>query len=232
MKAGDGGATVDTERAEIWCATHRGAAPECARAMRDTGFRVNLIEGVSDTALARNLTLTRAVARCSAEVVIMCDDDMVFEPGKAHKLAELALRLDSPVSGLYVLKSGHSAAWPYKPGADWQEARWLTGLGFLAIPLSHLRALAEKSIECDGRGTGDPFVTAFCWSGPRVPEASEGRDGAYWESEDYCLTRRLGGVVLAPMGVGHLKFVPLVPSLDSIAEVERGRVVGQKEKVS
>jgi hypothetical protein len=187
--------------------------------MEVSGYPHAFIKGVSDTALARNITLSRAL-RDAAEpdVVLMLDDDMIVPRNVSRQLVAWAHELGHPVSAVYLTESKAAAAFRYRDGEDWRAARWVTGLGALAIPLMRLRELAEKSSFLKGSAERED-IFAFCWSGPGVLRP----DGPLeWLSEDYCLTGRLGGVLLAPVAVGHIKTAALWPDDTTLQRVREG----------
>lgn len=196
------------------CATNRPMAPE-ARAsidrLRDLGVAYLEQRGFTDVALARNVSLTRAVGLIGQEYVLMVDDDIVFTPDQAEELLS-AVHPANPCSGVYVMPDGYIAAIPTH-----RANRWLTGLGFFGVRRSQLADLARRSELCRLR-PGD-FI-AFTWSGP----GSHGGQLGQWLSEDFRLCARLGGVSLLPIGVGHVKSRVLMPDADTLEHVARGQV--------
>lgn len=161
------------------------------------------LDDVGDITLARNLGLTRALTvmmgKASRFDVLLCvDDDMLFTVDQAQRLVDFVRAHDKPASGAYVLGTGAIAA------QHFQRDRWLTGCGFLAMHRLHLEKLAIESQR--GRPTADSreWLFEFCTSGFRVRALPEG-EMLVWEPEDFSLTRRLGGVVLLPMSLGHVK---------------------------
>jgi len=168
---------------------------------RDTG----------DVSLARNVALTlalRSMADGPHEAVLMIDDDMVFGREHAEAVVRHALARDVPTSACYVLPDGRLAA------THFAGERWLTGLGFLCIPRAQLFVLASQSTRFRGHRGAQDWLVEFTRSC-----ADQLIDGElHWESEDYRLTRRLGGVELLPIAVGHVKKRVLLPDQSALAE--------------
>lgn len=204
--------------AEIYCAAHRSVSDDTRKSLEMARLPFRLIVGISDTALARNITLTQAV-QSEADVIVMVDDDMVIPPECMHKLIEIAHREQVPTSGLYLTGKQQAAAYPLAELGDYLASRWVTGLGALAIPMPRLRELRDKSEVL----RGDPDdVIEFCWSGAGALPHDDPKAKRRWLSEDYCLTLRLGGCILAPVGVGHQKTIALWPDEASLRNVKAG----------
>jgi hypothetical protein len=160
-------------------------------------------EGTVDVALARNLALTAVVhalrGGTPADVVLMVDDDMAFEPEDVGAVAKHVRETGRPASAAYVMADGRLAARKV-------EQRWHTGLGFLALPASQLLELALSSPLFVGTPDG-ALVHEFTRAG--VVE----RDGKrVWSPEDFHFCERLGGVDLLSRRVAHMKVVPLRPN--------------------
>lgn len=178
--------------------------------------------GISDVTLARNRLFTSAVDYCDRfsqfDVVLCVDDDMVFDADVAHHIIETARTTGRPASAVYAAVDGHIAAAKLEGLQPDRLGRptWLVGLGFCAIPIAALRALratlAPVAINEHQR------IYAFCTSGPSP-------DGRYWESEDFSLCRRLGGVQLEAAAVGHVKRIPIWPDDATLARVAEGKAL-------
>lgn len=149
---------------------------------------VQLVEtcDVPDVSLARCLLLTTAMQRPS-DVVLVLDDDIVVTADQLQELARDALRLRCAVSARYARSDGHLAARRRRT-----DARWVTGLGCIAIPTPLLEGLDAPQFVVEG----DRIARLFC-----VAHVN----GGVWCPEDYHLSARLGGVVLSSIVVGHLK---------------------------
>jgi hypothetical protein len=177
--------------------------------------------GITDVTLARNLALSAAVnARSSRrggdfDMVLMVDDDMVFSWEQASQLVNHARLRNVAASAMYGTTMGTLAATRLKSGPG-EDQRWATGLGLLAVPMRLLLDLAERSEQFDFNGTKN---WGFTWS--------LAHGGNYW-SEDFTLCRRLGGVHLLPIAIGHLKTIPIYPDEETVQCVREGRrLVGE-----
>jgi hypothetical protein len=176
---------------------------------RDTG----------DVSLARNLALSMA---CQAlqngphEAVLMIDDDMVFTPEQAEALVTHALSREVAASACYVLSDGRLAA------THLSGDRWLTGLGFLAIPRSLLLAVASRATRFRAHRGSKDWVVEFTRSCADLVMDGE----PHWDPEDYRFTRQLGGCELLPIAVGHVKKRVLLPDhtkLSAFIAEEQGK---------
>jgi hypothetical protein len=182
-------------------------------AVRALGCAIVEQSGSSDVSFARNFALTGALIEASkknCDTVLMVDDDVVFTVEQASTLVAASRKLKAPCSGVYCDAHGHVSATPQPNG------RYLTVLGFLAIPTQLLLALAKES-------------PTFIWGGQKIVEFtyaksevadSEPRPDArprIWVGEDHRLTGRLGGAHLLPLVVGHVKKRILAPSDEELS---------------
>jgi len=155
------------------------------------------VEGVSDVAAARNILLTQAVQLGHGlDVLLLVDEDMLFTVEQATTVATAARESQQAVSGTYITNAGKLAHTPRDDGL------WLSGLGFLAVPMPLMQRLATALGLVQGLN-GMQFIP-FCQS--RVKEGSR-----RWFSEDYWFCDSLGGVRLLPVPIKHLKVVELSP---------------------
>lgn len=172
--------------------------------------------GSADVSLARNIALSgackalRSSAQGPRDVVLMVDDDMLFTVTDAEDLAEHARRTNVAASAMYATTLGTLAATRLQT-PEGEPQRWAAGLGLLAIPGPLLLELQDRSEAFEFMN--EPHH-GFTWS--------HAANGNYW-SEDYTLCRRLGGVHLLPIAVGHIKLVPLYPDEETIACIRDGR---------
>jgi hypothetical protein len=181
----------------------------------DGVLRVVRIAGVSDVCLARNRLLTAALDSFSDAKTVFClDDDIVFEPSDMRRVVELSRWSGRPVSGVYGSISGQLCATRH-PSLEPYEGKptYLVGLGFCAIPM---RRLLSVSAGLPRIQAGLEKIVPFCTSSPS-------ECGTYWASDDYSLSRRLGGVILEAVGVGHVKAVPLRPDAESLIRIASGQ---------
>ncbi len=210
----------------------------CLMALMKAGAQLVQQTGSADVALARNMALTMALrslvtlnraraeqrppanihpaaeAQWEAEplydTVLMVDDDMVFTLDQAQELVTHARETGVGASAMYATMNGTLAATRlFTPPPEQQ--RWLVGLGLLAIPGALLQKVAKASPSFDIHGEQQ---AEFTWSA-----TMRGR----WYSEDYTLCRRLGGVHLLPIAVGHLKTIPLYPAEETVTCIAEGR---------
>ena len=199
----------------------------CVQNLCNAGAQFSLQTGSADVALARNMCLTMALRGLTTinrerlrlpdwqdvplfDTVLMVDDDMEFTLEQAQELVTHARETGVPASAMYGTLNGTLAATRlFTPPPAPQL--WVVGLGLLAIPSSKLAELAKASPSFDIHGETQ---AEFTWSG-----VVHGR----WYSEDYMLTRRLGGVHLLPIPVGHLKTIPLYPAPETVACIREGK---------
>ncbi len=168
----------------------------------------------SDVTLARNLALSAACDHLRSmpdrDVVLMVDDDMIFSLTDAEELADHARSHKVPASAMYATTMGTLAACRLYT-APGERQRWVVGLGLLAIPAAALLELEQRSEPFDFMSTER---RGFTWS--------HAAHRAYW-SEDFTLCRRLGGVHLLPIGIGHMKTIPIYPDADTIERIRTDR---------
>lgn len=220
--------------AEIWCTTARGPSPQTERSCEATGWETRVVQGVSDTALARCVTATRCAMLGKSDVYLWVDDDMQFEKAAALRLVTLCAELELPVSAVYVGAGGAPTAAPIDSTdakIPWMGRRWVTGLGMIAIPRKALLELVKSSklVRAPGERPEEK-VAAVCWSGPGEIRL-HGAPWSAWISEDYCLTYRMGGAVLAPVAAGHIKAVTLTPHASVLRSIQDvGHYLGATEK--
>lgn len=206
-----------TPPAAIFCTSHRGPMHQTDMAMKATGLPHYTVQGVSDTALARNLCFSSALnmletGQLDVDVLVFVDDDMTFTPEGVSQLVDSARTMNEAVSAFYLLADGRGAARCIKKADDWVNARWYAGLGLMAVPVARLRALRDESEKLKAQKDLPP-IYAMTWSGPHEGE---------WMSEDYRFCHRLGGIIVAPIGAGHLKMQPILPHADSLTLVASG----------
>lgn len=173
-------------------------------------------QGTTDVTLARNLALSGTCIQLRADpsrdTVLMVDDDMVFTVEQAQELVDYSRGFCVAASAMYATAQTTLAATRLQTPAG-KVQRWVTGLGLLAIPALALLELEQRS---------EPFITSgrtnygFTWS--------MASGGQYW-SEDFTLCRRLGGVHLLPLAVGHLKMWPLYPDDHTVESIRTGRAL-------
>lgn len=193
------------ERTLLLLVTHRGLSDE-TRACIERLRCPNKIEvrGLANVCKARSYAFDQAVAHLDGtdvDTVLCLDDDMTFDVAAVARLVELSRRTGELVSGAAVTRDGVLAARP------WNDGRWLTGLACMAIPRARLDALAA---ELEPVGT----IRPWCLTGahPEIP--------GEWVGEDLWFCLRFGGALLAPVAIGHLKFMPLVPDEDTLARID------------
>jgi hypothetical protein len=168
----------------------------------------------TDVTLGRNLGLSAACAQLDRmpgrDLVLLVDDDIVFTLADAQALADHARATGWPASAMYSTRSGELAASEWgNYGAVGARPLWLTGLGLIAIPAAKLLALRSAS-ECFDEGDKYGFTRS-------------GVDGGQYLSEDFTLCKRLGGVHLLPVPVGHVKTIAIYPNDETVKAIREGR---------
>lgn len=220
------------DRVVVVVASYRGVGQPtqaCLRALERHGAHVITTTGIPDVALARNDVLTLALGRKrNADVFLLADDDMVWPLEAAAKLVGLARSTGEPWSAAYATADGSLAATPLDWHAERTDGLRMVGLGFCAIPVARLEALAKRLGTVIGP-QGKQLVP-FCQCSVVTPE-HDGRPR--WCSEDYWLCRSLGGVRLAPyVAAGHLKEVPLWPDDATLTRLAEGTALPPSEPPS
>lgn len=211
----------------ILVTSNRGAKKQTMQSIENCRARGAIcfqIAAGSDVTLARNLALSAVwrayrdgqLAPRVPEVLLLVDDDMVFELEAVAALIEHARTHGEPASAMYATMAGTLAATRVR---EW-PGFWLAGLGLLAIPWKLFAFLVEESQRFT-MGLDGLDQWAFTSSTWRPNDDDESKPGQ-WMSEDYTLCRRMGGVRLLPVAAGHLKEIPLWPDDETIAKVRDG----------
>jgi len=213
------------EKTVIAIPTHRGLtnAPtkECVRQLVAAGAEMRVGTGLADLAGGRSWLLSRCLESAEAQgrTCILCvDDDMVFTVADANKLIEFALEHNVAASAMYPTAEGRLAATRYvtkRQGALTVE-RFKVGLGFCAVPVKLLQSVRD-SFPGPASYTENGTIYPFCESRARYD-----REPAEWVAEDYDFSEKLGGVVLLPIAVGHLKTVPLYADQVTMERIANG----------
>lgn len=184
--------------------------------LRQAGAAYLAQRGTADVALARSIALTAACEALrehrSRDMILMLDDDMLCTVDQAQTLVDHARETGVAASAMYATTIGTLAATKL-PTPEGEAQRWVAGLGTLAVPAALLLELERKS---------DPFTFSSDKKKYTAFTSSRAENGEWW-SEDYTLCRRLGGVHLLPIGVGHLKTIPIYPDEETIAAIATGR---------
>lgn len=194
--------------------------------LRSAGASYHSVEGSSDVAFARNVMLSLLVhqmrADPSREVALLVDDDMVFNVAQARELCAHAIAKQCAASAAYPTAVAEIAA---NSRLCPVPGKWLTGLGFFAIPRAALFALADASPAFDWR----PGINLWEFTTSSLHELCHlGAPEMYWIGEDYWLCIRLGGVDLLPISVGHLKMVPLECDEHTLQRIAAGQPLEQR----
>lgn len=178
------------------------------------GARVLLGTEISDVTLARNRTLSAALTHdAERDVLLLLDDDIVFTPTTSQALVDYARETGRPVSAVY----GNAKGKLCLCGMNWdpKAKRKMVGLGCCAIPLLRLTEYANTLPDVEG--PDETILKPLCQSSYVVDW--EGK--LKWCSEDFWLSRELGGFDLLPLAVKHLKTVPLFPDEITLQAIAR-----------
>ncbi|HLO20159.1 MAG TPA: hypothetical protein VK192_06665 [Sphingomicrobium sp.] len=198
----------------ILCSTNRGVFQQTRKlinSLKDKGALYMEQSGTSCVALARNLALTTACqaldeAPC-AKTLVMLDDDMDAQAAVVQELVAMSRKLKQACSATYTTATGTIS---HSPAPQLGKGLWFAGLGMIAIPRAAILRVRDES----------PTFKVGTRIGVRAFTEARMIDGE-WSSEDYTLSRRLGGVVLLPIAAGHLKVQSLQPNhlqLDTVAK--------------
>jgi hypothetical protein len=199
---------------------------QCLAAMQRLGAGFIMCEGHSDVTQARNHALSVTCEQLrnypERDCVLMMDDDMIVPLETAELLIRTALETGHACSAAYATAAARLAGGRWKPkgGEEWPtglRVRWVAGLGCVAIPAKLLLELEQRSesyqiLDRDALRV----LTQFTWSKA---------EGGEWVAEDYRLCRELGGVMLLPVGVGHVKKGEIWPDDETLAAIKEGRPV-------
>lgn len=198
---------------------------DCIVKLTSAGARFVLQQGCADVAYARNEALSGACALIDAQpldfdTVLMLDDDMTFTLADAQHLVDSARETGIAASGMYCASAEHLAAFRWGTRVDGQGRElWQVGLGFIAIPVNALLQMRAESTPL--RVYKKAPCWAFTWCGAELVESPR-PDAWEWVAEDFRLCRRLGGVHLLAVGVGHIKPIELLVSEETLEHVRRG----------
>lgn len=197
---------------QIWIATHRGLSKETKALIEGLKVKCSVVEGCSDTALARNIVFTEcAESKDEFDIALFLDDDIAGSPADIIKLLEWSKELDRPVSGVYISTTGEIGAYELtriQETGFWGKRRWLTGLGCMAVPRRYIDKLYHSSQTFKLKNRE---LKEFTYSGV---DSIDGN--TEWFSEDYRFCKRLRGVALAPLAFGHVKPAVIMPSDESL----------------
>lgn len=173
-------------------------ANTCVLVLASAGAGLIDQSGCSEVSFARNQALSMALqvlkkSDRTFDMVLMVDDDIVFDLKTALAVVGSARASGVACSACYALANGNIAVELLPSG------RFMTGLGFLAIPAPLLLRVAESApVFLTNEKTE---VVEFTRS-----TSEDCPDGTRrWMPEDFYLTRLLGGAQLLPVAVGHLK---------------------------
>ncbi len=211
------------KRTMIVMSTNRDIEQQTQRsieALRRLGA-IRLVEsGSTDVSLARNRALTAACRalreHMERDVVLMLDDDMEVPAEVAQELVDKARELGEATSAVYATANAYLAGMRWKA----KRSHWLVGLGCVAIPRALLLELEERS---ETFKLGEAVFSEFTWSC-----AEDGN----WYSEDFRLCMNLGGAVLLPLPVGHVKKGVIWPDEITIERLKNGEELTREGPLS
>ena len=211
------------KRTLVLCVSWKGPIEQTAKVLsklRGAGAAVIIYTGMADVSLARSRGITIALEAIDnmpepqPDTILMLDDDVEPTVGDAATLIAVSRVLKRPVSGCYGMTNGKLAAGAHPLRPD----RFLTGLGFIAVPVAALEDLSERLPVAKH---GEDYFHPFCCTGFHPETLASPAAHQLWVSEDYWLCLSLGGVELAPIPANHWKLSRIVPSVDSLSHVER-----------
>lgn len=159
------------------------------------------LKGLANLPKARSLAFDQALKVTEGteiDTVLCVDDDMVFTPKDVHTLVDLSRARGELVSAAAVSQAGVLAARPWEPLILGPRKKWLTGLALMAIPLDRLRFVSSKVPVIGG-------IRAWCQTGAHPRIANE------WIGEDLWFCLHFDGVELAPISIGHMKWMSIRP---------------------
>lgn len=184
---------------------------QCLVPLVKEGAELMTLSGCSDVSYGRSTLLSRAVDAGRPQLLLV-DDDMVFRfQDASHIIGHSRDHGGTPVSAVYATAGGRLAA-----VRNWDSGRpWLTGLGFFTVGLSHMQKCQKALGLPTVWSMHDGHITAWCesWADP---------ENNRWVNEDLDFCLKLGGVDLLPIGVGHLKTIPLYPDAETLQTIESG----------
>lgn len=170
-------------------ATHRGIELPTMMAINNSRFDgVNIVEGIADLALARNLQLTYA-SNTYYDYVMMIDDDIVFERRHIDNL--LKNIRDIPIASPYNILSEDGPVTCLTTRLD--GARYNVGFGFMLIPITELKILSNN-LQRFRYKEEQYFQFARC-----------GILKGEWQTDDYFFCDLWGGIEIYHQDIGHIK---------------------------
>jgi hypothetical protein len=200
----------------VLCSTNRGVFEPTRKLVNELKIKGCLYvqqSGASCVALARNFALTSACDVFDeaplADTLLMLDDDMDATVSAVESVIDWSRKLRRACSATYINSDGSLAHSAIK-----DSRLWSSGLGLLAIPRATILQLRDTSpIFSSGRRS-----QVFAFTEAKMVNGK-------WSSEDYTFSARLGGVVVLPVEVGHLKLQSLRPN-----ELQLSTVAGRFEE--
>jgi hypothetical protein len=199
------------ERTLILIVTHRGVSYETEKCLRalDCPSRIDLL-GLSNLAKARSAAFDQALRAVelapSIDTVLCVDDDMIFEPEQAKAVVELSRREAALVSGIALSTAEILCARPLPKRIIGSQQKWVSGFGFLAVPVAELVRVAPRLPVCGG-------LRVWCQTGEHPEYPGE------WIGEDFWFCSHFGGVIMAPIAVGHQKPLELRATREQVHAV-------------
>jgi hypothetical protein len=218
----------------VLCTTNRNIheqTRQCLYALIRAGAGYMETNGCADVTLARNIALSAVyeatrepLVREKRDMLLMVDDDMIFDVATAQAVVDSARATGVAASAMYATTAATLAACRLTlvlaDGDPGYEQLWMTGLGLIAIPLSRLEELAVRSprFKFGAEKEYVAFTSSTCENGA-------------WFSEDFTLCKELGGVHLLPVCAGHMKTIPLWPDETTVHRIRTGQRLDETDKL-
>lgn len=175
---------------------------------------VLIVRGLPDQSKARSMAFDQALRATAVgeatriDTILALDDDMVVEPKGIQTLVDHSRETQHCCSAVAINAEGKLCARPLPqlvlvPG---NPTLWLTGLACMAIPRTRMAKIQERLPITAG-------IHEWCRTGSHPDFPDE------WVPNDFWFCHHWGGVLLLPVGVGHLKQMTMWPDERMIRDI-------------